>query len=141
MPPRTGKPPEIDIGPQWTDISLSDVPPLPPLPKQMTISNPQFLARSLHSRVYIVDLTDRQKTTRDNILKIFPKPLKLQSLNEVNAYRLLYHYDVQNEGVVHKVFGVLPSISKKKLDAWLEDAIPENYPIALPAPAITVEYL
>jgi serine/threonine protein kinase len=140
MPPRRSNAPVFDTGPQWTDISLSDVKPLPPLPKNITTSNPRFLARSHHSQVYTLDITDHGKTTRV-LLKIFPKHLKSRYTKEVNAYRFLYHYDIPNEGIVPKIIGVLPTINKKKLDVLLEETIPENVSIALPASAVVMEFI
>src|SRR5579859_691546 len=90
--------------PQWTDITISDTPPLPKLPKHFATSNPQFLARSHHSQVYLLDINDHG-TKSTAILKIFPKHLKERYTKETNAYRFLYYYDVPDQGIVPKIYG------------------------------------
>jgi serine/threonine protein kinase len=130
----------VDLGPEWTEVSLSDVDPLPTLAKNIVVSNPNFLARSHHSQVYTIDLTDHGKTTQA-VLKLFPKGLKHRYTKEVNAYRFLYHFGAPDDGVVPKVFGVLPSINKKKLDNLLQDSIPDDVSIPLPAYAVVMEYI
>jgi serine/threonine protein kinase len=140
MPSRRQRPPAFDLGPEWTDISLSDVAPLPAFPKHITISNPQFLARSHHSQVYLIDVKENGKTSRA-LLKVFPKQLKGRYTNEVNAYRFLCHYEVPEQGIVPKIFGVFPSINKTKLGALLGHSIPENAPIVTPAAAVVMEYI
>jgi serine/threonine protein kinase len=90
--------------------------------------------------VYVLDITDHGKTSKA-ILKIFPKQLKHRYINEVNAYRFLYHYEVPDQGAVPKIYGILPSINKKTLTKLLGDSIPEDAPIALPAAAIIMEYI
>jgi len=139
--PRGKEPlPLVFDGPQWTDVSVSDIPELPKLPKHFTLSNPQFLARSHHSQVYLLDITDHGKTFRA-VLKLFPKQLKQRYVNEVNAYRFLCHYGVPDQGIVPKVYGVLPSLSKKALSKLLGDSIPEEAPVVGTAAAVVMEYI
>lgn len=130
----------LDLGLEWTDISIADVNPLPTLPKHIVLENPEFLARSYHSQVYKIDVVDKGNRT-PAILKLFPKGLKHRYQNEVNAYRFLYHYGIPDKGVVPKIFGVLTTLNKKKLDAVLKDAIPEDVSIPLPAAAVVMEYI
>jgi serine/threonine protein kinase len=132
--------PELDQGPELTDISLSDTRPLPILPKHIGLENPQFLARSFHSQVYTVDLRDGESKTRA-ILKIFPKGLKKRYTNEVNAYRFLVHYGAPTNGVVPNVYGLLPTINKKKLNDILQDSVPDDVSISLPASGVIMEYI
>lgn len=129
------------MGPQWTDISLSDVDPLPEFPKQFKTSNPKFLARSHHSHVYTLDVTNSDGSTFRALVKIFPKQLKGRYQNEVNAYRFLYAYEVPQQGIVPQIHGVLPYINKTKLAALLGDSIPENAPIVTPAAAVMMEFI
>jgi serine/threonine protein kinase len=141
MPSGRRRPLPFDLGPEWTDISLSDVEPLPEFPKQFKTSNPKFLARSHHSHVYTLDVTDPQGSTFRALIKIFPKQLKGRYLNEVNAYRFLYAYEVPDQGVVPQIYGVFPSINKRKLAALLGDSMPENAPIVTPAAAVVMEFI
>jgi serine/threonine protein kinase len=127
-------------GPLWTDISVSETEPLPKLSKTTTTSNPLFLAKSHHSHVYTIDITEHNETRRA-ILKLFPKATKRLYVKEVEAYRFLSHYGVVKEGVVPKIFGILPTISQRRLDVLLKDSIPENAPIALPASGLVMEFI
>jgi serine/threonine protein kinase len=126
--------------PQWTDISISEVPTLPKLPAHITTSNPRFLARSHHSHVYLLDITDNGKTSTA-VVKVFPKATKERYIKEVNAYRFLYHYGVPEQGFVPRVYGVLPSLNKKALGKLLGDSVPDDAPIAPPAAAVVMEYI
>jgi tRNA A-37 threonylcarbamoyl transferase component Bud32 len=146
MPPKKRKEPKLppalaglQMGPQWSDISDSEIDPLPLLPKSVPLNNPRFLARSHHSHVYTIDLTHQNIATRV-ILKLFPKALKHRYIKEVDAYRYLYHYGVPGEGVVPNVYGVLPSISKKRLDQILGNSIPDDAPITTPASGLFMQY-
>lgn len=127
-------------GPQWTDVSISDVAPLPVLPDYFRPSNPRFLHRSYHSQVYLIDLNDGQKTF-PAIVKVFPRHLKHRYTQEVDAYRFLYHYNVPSKGVVPKIYGVLPSVNKKKLRQFLQDTTPEDAPFGFPGAALVMEYI
>jgi serine/threonine protein kinase len=129
---------ETDLGPQLTDIALSDTHPLPALQQHIVLDNPEFLAKSFHSQVYAIDLTDRNHTTRV-ILKLFPKGLKKRYTKEVNAYRFLQHYGVPEKGLVPKVFGVIPTINKQRVGQLLQDENPD--PIPVPASAIVMEFI
>jgi serine/threonine protein kinase len=135
------RPLPFNLGPEWTDISLSDVEPLPEFPKQFKISNPKFLARSHHSHVYTLDVVDPKGSTFRALIKIFPKQLQGRYLKEVNAYRFLCHYEVPEQGVVPQIYGVIPSINKRKLSTLLGDSIPENLPIVTPAAAVVMEFI
>jgi serine/threonine protein kinase len=129
----------LDMGPEWTDISDADVDLLPILPKNVALSSPRFLARSHHSHVYTIDVTHRG-TTNAAILKIFPKQLKHRYIKETDAYRYLHHYGAPGEGAVPRIYGTLPSISKKQLDKLLGESIPDDAPITTPASGILMEY-
>jgi len=52
----------------------------------------------------------------------------------------LYHYGAPNAGAIPKVYGVLPSISKKRLDEILGNSIPDNAPITGPASGLFMQY-
>jgi serine/threonine protein kinase len=130
----------LDEDDELTDIPLSDTRPLPILPKHAVIENPQFLARSFHSQVYSVSYTDRTLKKRA-ILKIFPKGLKKRYTNEVNAYRFLNHFGAPAKGVVPRIYGVLPTINKKKLDDLLQDSVPDDVSISLPASGVLMEFI
>jgi serine/threonine protein kinase len=140
-PKRSQSAPEVfDHGPQWTDISISDIPKLPTFPKTATTSNPRFLARSHHSQVYLLDLMlDGVLSTV--VLKIFSKELKRRYTNETNAYRFLNYYNIPSEGVVPKIHGVLPTVNQKLLNSLLQDAIPDDVTFKLPASAVVMEYI
>jgi|SRR5579862_1214462 len=127
-------------GPQWSDISVSEVSQLPKLAKHIITSNPRFLTRSHHSHVYLIDITDHG-TTSKAILKVFPKQLKERYNKEVDAYRFLYHYNVPDQGIVPKIFGVIPTLNKKAIGKLLGESMPEDAPIALPAAAVVMEYI
>jgi predicted Ser/Thr protein kinase len=129
----------LDRGTQWTDISDSEVDPLPLLPKSVPLTNPRFLARSHHSHVYTIEVTYQSITARV-ILKLFPKDLKHRYIKETDAYRYLYHYGAPEDGAVPKIYGVLPSISKKRLAEMLGDSIPDYAPITAPASGLFMQY-
>ena len=138
--PRSKPDPEPLIGPQWTDISISEVDSLPTIPKDIIFHDPQFLARGGHSQAFTVTVSDGDNTYRA-VLKVFSKQFKKRYVREVNAYRFLYHYGVPAQGVVPNVMGTIPTITKKKLDDILQDSIPDNITITLPASAVLLEYL
>jgi len=75
------------------------------------------------------------------VLKVFSKQFKSRYVRETNAYRFLYHYGVPAERVVPQVIGVVPTINKKKLEAMLQDSIPEGLSITLPASGVLLEYI
>jgi len=125
---------------EWTDIPIFKTKALPKLPKSFTFSNARFLARSHHSQVHIVDVTD-QGNTFATIVKVFSKELKDRFLDETKAYRYLQHYNVTSQGVVPKFYGSIASLDKKKLLALLPDSAPEDGSIKFPASAIVIEYL
>jgi serine/threonine protein kinase len=128
----------VDI--EWTDISISDTEPLPKLPKNATFANPKFIARSYHSQVYSVDVTIRKKK-KCAILKLFPKGLENRYARETEAYRFLAHYDIADSGYVPVFYGDLPSIGKQMLTKMLQDSIPSDVEVPLPASGILIEYL
>jgi serine/threonine protein kinase len=148
MPPKKSKPGAsnrasedvLNLGPELTDISVSELESLPTLSKECVLANPKFVARSFHSQVYTVDLIRNNNTSRA-IIKIFPKGLKNRYTKEVNAYRFLYYYGAPEQRVVPRLYGVLPTISKKRIKELLQDAIPDNVDLAAPASALVMEYI
>jgi len=131
----------MDLGPQWPHVSDSEVADLPLLPKDTPLTNPRFLARSYHSDVYLIDVTYRDKTA-SAILKIFSKTLKHRYFKETDAYRYLHHYGAPDEGIVPKIYGVLPSISKKRLSEILGNAVPDDQaPITTPASGVLMQHI
>jgi hypothetical protein len=127
-------------GDHWTDISISDTEPLPTLPDSCIVSNPRHLATTFHSHVYRCKL-GYEGDSYEAIIKLFPKGHKKFYTNEVNSYRLLYQFDIPAEGIVPLIYGAVPNINKKLLKKWLQDSIPEDAPIALPASAVFMEFI
>jgi serine/threonine protein kinase len=124
----------------WPDVPLRDVENLPPVPQNTTFHRQQFLAQSYHSQVYTLDLTIGG-TTKRALLKIFPKDLKHRYVKETTAYRYLQHFGVAERGLVPKIYGVLPSMNKKKIVEVLGDSIPTDVLIPPPAFGIFMEFI
>jgi len=125
----------------WTpDVSLSDISSLPVLPSKFHVSNVRFVHLSYHSQVYLVDFVHEGEQL-SAILKVFSKDNEQRYQDEVNAYRLLNHYDVPSRGVVPKLYGILPNITEKKLHTLLGVAQPNESQITFPASAILIEYI
>jgi RIO-like serine/threonine protein kinase len=127
-------------GVHWTDVSITETEPLPPLPDSCVFSNPQHLKTTLHSHIYRCKL-DYEDDSYDTIIKLFPKGHKKFYTNEVNSYRLLYHFDVPAERIVPQIYGIIPTVNKKLLKKMLQDSIPEDAPISLPASAVVMEFI
>jgi serine/threonine protein kinase len=129
-----------DFDRKWPIIKPSQTDPLPQIADDVIFENPQFHARSYHSQVYIADMVKAQTLTKV-IIKIFPKTEKARYTKEVNAYRLLYHFNVPASGVVPSIYGVLPDIDADKLEKIIDDEDPIEAPIFLPASAVVMEYI
>jgi len=139
MPPTGAISERLKTQDEWTDLPIKTK-PLPKVPNTFTFANARFLARSLHSQVHTVDVTD-EGNTFPAIVKLFSRELKIRYTAETKAYRYLQHYEVTSQGVVPKLYGILPSLDKKKLHAILGDSVPDDGPIKFPASAIFMEYL
>jgi serine/threonine protein kinase len=129
-----------DFGVKWRIIRPSQTEPLPVLAEDVVFENPKFIHRSYHSQVYSADMREGQKSTKA-FLKIFAKTEKARYTKEVNAYRLLYHFGVPETGIVPTIYGVLPEVDGNKLDGIIEDEVPVDAPITLPASLIVMEYI
>jgi len=60
------------------------------------------------------------------------KELKNRYNAETKAYRYLQHYEVTSQGVVPKLYGIVPSLDKKKLSTILGDSAPDDGSINSP---------
>jgi serine/threonine protein kinase len=141
MPPKLPKfLPEKDPKDYWPEVPLRDVADLPSIPKDATYHRQQFLARSYHSQVYTLELNVGGSTKRA-LLKLFPKDLKHRYVKETTAYRYLQHFGVTDKCLVPRIYGVLPSMNKKRLGEVLGDCIPEDVSITPPASGVVMEYI
>jgi serine/threonine protein kinase len=141
MPSKKPKPqPEGEAHLYWPDVPLRDIADLPSLPKDATFHRQRFLAQSYHSQVYTLDL-NLGGTTKRALLKLFSKELKHRYVREENAYRYLQHFGVIDQGLVPRIYGVVPSMNKKRLREVLGDAVPTDVVITPPASGIIMEYI
>jgi len=108
--------------------------------RKFSVSNVRFVDLSYHSQVYLVDFKHQGQQVRA-IFKVFSKDMEERYVDEVNAYRLLNHYDVTSRGVVPKIYGVLPAITQKKLESLLGEAQPDEAKVTFPASAVLIEYI